>query len=208
MHKFKNYMLAAIGVLALASSITLVTTKRAGAQQAAAIARPPAKPASPVEVVNVPSVFIEGTPLAVFDVDNARQPFQRDDALDFGNGGPRGLVDFGIAVVPVNKRLIIEHVSVAGNSFPSNSSQKFNKFSLKTSVNGSDANHYFGWNDQGSDGGNGWNQVISESVRLYADPGTTVRYSMDRSTNLIQSHIQVSISGYFVDVAQFQDIGR
>jgi len=76
MYQFKNYALAAIGVVALALAITLVNTKRAGAQQTEAIARPPAKPASPVEVVNSPTVYIAGTPLPVYDIDNARQPFQ------------------------------------------------------------------------------------------------------------------------------------
>ena len=208
MNKFKNYMLAAIGVIAVAMSITLVTTKRAGAQQTEAIARPPAKPASPVEVVNMPTVLIGGTPLPVFDIDNARQPFQVDTNFDQGYNGDRAVNGWTLAIVPVGKRLVIEHVSVAGNSEPSNSSQRFDKFSLKTTANGVAAHHYFVWIDQGSDGDNGWNQVISESARLYADPGTPVQLSMERTTRLVYSHLQVSVSGYLVDVAQFQDMGR
>ena len=168
MYKFRTYAVAVIGILTLALAITLVNTKRAGAQQTEAIARPPAKPASPVEVVNQPSVFVAGLPLPVFDTDNARQPFQIVETLDFGNGGPRGFTDLTIRDVPAGKRFVIEHISAFGNTFPSNSTQKFNKLWLKTSASGVDANHYFAWSDQGSDGSNGWNQVISESVRLVA----------------------------------------
>src|SRR6476469_6120988 len=110
MDKLKNYALAAIGVIAVALSITLVTTKRAGAQQAEAIARPPAKPASPVEVVNVPTVVVGNTPLAVFDIDNARQPFQTFDGFTLTPNGPNGKFDQLLITVPNGKRLVIEQI--------------------------------------------------------------------------------------------------
>jgi hypothetical protein len=208
MYKFKNYAFAAIGILALVLAITLVNTKRAGAQQTEAIARPPAKPASPVEVVNTPSVFVAGLPLPVFDIDNARQPFQTSAHLFLPNGGAEASGGNLVARVPDGKRLVIERISANGVSFPANSNLKFTLISISTSVNGAQVEHDLAWNNEGLFGGNTWFQIMNQSLRLYADPNSTIAYNVNRNSNQLQSDFKITLSGYLVDVAQFQDMGR
>jgi hypothetical protein len=203
MHKFKNYTLAVIGVLALALSVTLVTTKRAGAQQTEAIARPPAKPASPVEVVNVPTVFIAGTPLAVFDIDNARQPVQSGNAAFAAqNGHTTSSTD--TLHVPNNKRLVIEQVTAQGFS----PNGRIVSVGVTTWVNGVPADHYLVLNDAGVSAGGFFYQTVSQQVKFYADPNTDVRAFFERNDNRNNTSMFIQVSGYFVDVAQFQDMGR
>src|SRR3989442_1703182 len=87
MKKFKNYSVIAVGILALLVAVALINASHARAQQAQAAKaiRPPPKPAQPVEVVNTPLAVMADVPLPVFDIDNARQPFQVRLETDFAN---------------------------------------------------------------------------------------------------------------------------
>ncbi|HYW69860.1 MAG TPA: hypothetical protein VE961_02425, partial [Pyrinomonadaceae bacterium] len=145
MHNFKHYAFAVIGVTALALTITLVNTKRAGAQQTEAIARTPGKPSSPVDVMNTPSVLVSNVPLPMFDMDNARQPFQLGNAVFPVTNGSAG-AEFTIGQVPAGKRLVIEYVSGQGIT-PVN--ERLVNAYLRTSVGGTYVNHYLVLNDQG-----------------------------------------------------------
>ena len=203
MYQFKNYALAAIGVVALALAITLVNTKRAGAQQTEAIARPPAKPASPVEVVNSPTVYLAGTPLPVFDADNARQPFQVDQV---GFASINGQINASgvMAHVPDNKRLVIEQITAIGLS----PNGRIVNAGLETTTGGVTAHHDLLVVDQGVSASAYLYQNVSQQVKLYADPGTNVRAYFERNDNRNSATLYFGFSGYLIDVAQFKDMGR
>jgi hypothetical protein len=191
MKKFKMCLLAASGIAILAFTITLLNTSRAGAQQA--VPRVTPKPPTPVDIVQ------SDITLPTFDIDNARQPFQASVRLALDNS-----VDLEtIAMVPNDKRLVIEYISARG--FLSGNGCFFNEAQLQTQVaSGGVQSHYLVMNLLGTEAGTDSIFGFSQQARLYADPGTTVRARA--STLFCSGGLQVTISGYFVDVSQFVDI--
>ena len=201
MHSFKNYALAATGVIALALSITLVTTKRAGAQQTEAIGRAPvvtpaAKPVSPVEITN--------TPLPVLDIDNARQPYQSGNWLVQASNGQL-FANTSILTVPSGKRLVIEHVTAEGSS----PNGRIISASVRTTVSVWVEDHQLVLTDQGVSANNGnFYQATSQPMKFYADPGTSVVVSFERNDNRNKTSMTFQLSGYYIDLPQPQDMGR
>jgi hypothetical protein len=200
MKKFKNYSVIAVGILALLVAIVLINASHARAQQAqpAKVVGPPPKPPQQVQVVNIP--------LPVFDIDNARQPFQASVRLNLDNS----FKDLEpIFTVPNDKRLVIEYISARGLLTGNDSFCFFNRGEVRTQVaNGGVQSHYFGMNRQGTQGTDAGVDSIfafSQQARLYADPGTTVRAEAEQVT-FCKGTLDVTISGYLVDVAQFQEI--
>lgn len=183
MKKFKNYVLAATGVVALALTITLMNTNHAGAQQAVtpqAIAPPPQKPPKPpsqVEVVN--------PVLGVFDIDNARQPFQISTQLGSS------------FVVPADRRLVIEYVSIRAHGALGG----YLAANLETSVNNVITLHELGFAPSQQTNINSY--FASLPVRIYADPGTNVSASANSSGGPTGT---LTVSGYLVDVSKFEGI--
>ncbi len=193
MKKFKNYSVIAVGILALLVAIALINASHARAQQAqpAKAVGPPPKPPQQVQVVNIP--------LPVFDIDNARQPFQASVRLGLDNSSDLET----IATVPNDKRFVIEYISARG--FLTGNGCFFNEAQLQTQVaSGGVQSHYLVMNLLGTEAGTDSIFGFSQQARLYADPGTTVRARA--STLFCSGGLQVTISGYFVDVSQFVDI--
>lgn len=143
----------------------------------------------------------------VRSLDNAaRQPFQAEvRRLRVPTSGE--LEGFRVADVPVGKRLVIEHVSfrirsleatVGGSPQPRFETSA----SLVTKANGVAVEHELIVN-RADIGGASFN-VVSQPIRVYADPGSAVLVSVDgrvpanRGSTL--EIIRLSVSGHLVDV--------
>lgn len=131
---------------------------------------------------------------AMLDVDNpARQPFQVlcSAAIDgFGHA------NCTLTTVPAGKRLVIEMVE-ANLHFGGTGVQNLQVF-VGTTVGGASINHGVLPTLAGSVFGD--NYVVSQQVRLYADPGTTVSAFTDSNTVTAIPVSFFAISGYLVNL--------
>ncbi len=143
----------------------------------------------------------------VRDIDNAaRQPFQAElRRLRVNTVGE--LQSFQVAEVPFGKRLVIEHVSFRVRSLDATSGgspqPRFEtSAALVTKVNGVPAEHELIVNR--ADVGSASFNVVSQQLRVYADPGSLVlvnvngRFKTNAGSTLEISHL--SVSGHLVDV--------
>ena len=153
-----------------------------------------------VNVGNQPTVTVVTStpaPLLARDVDNpARQPFQAQ--LSFGLPfGQTGVIS-PVTVVPAGKQLVVEHVSVAGY-MPTG--QKLLQVAIWTTVGGISGEHVLTVSPQGTDSG-GVNDffTVSQDLRLYSDPGSTIYCSGVRDNSTSTGNIAGTISGYLVNV--------
>lgn len=143
----------------------------------------------------------------VRDIDNAaRQPFQAElRRLKVRTVGE--LQSFQVAEVPFGKRLVIEHVSfrvrsleatAAGSAQPRFATSA----SLVTKANGVPAEHELIVNR--ADVGSASFNVVSQPLRVYADPGSLVfvqvdgRFKANAGSPLEITHL--TVSGHLVDV--------
>lgn len=195
MKKFMMYLLATSGVAILALTITGLNARHAAAQQiTVAVPGPTPRPPTPVDIVQ------SDITLPTFDIDNARQPFQASVRLNLDSGKDLETV----ATVPNDKRLVIEHISARG--FLTGNNCFFSSGEVRTTVaNGSVQSHYLVMNLLGTEASTDSIFGFSQQARLYADPGTLVRAEAE-DISFCTGGLQVTISGYLVDVAQFVDI--
>ena len=131
----------------------------------------------------------------VRDADNpARQPYQNGFFLV----GVNAIQDsWLLATVPAGKRLVIENVAVSGVT--PTGQRMF--VSLSTGVNNLALRHPLLVSAQGTNEDGEAEFVISQQVRLYADPGTAVTLHLKRSSTTGLAAITfATISGYLVDV--------
>lgn len=162
-------------------------------------------PNKPVLVVNSPSepVPVTGTisvdsspesPAFVRDVDDpARQRFQASNVCEFAAGQERCFIDLS---VPSGKLLVIETISAHVFVQPG----KRGKAAVDVAQGGDDVTYPLPLLNEGTFGlGDGFAGL--HLVRLYADPGSTVTFFMDRSataTTIVES-ASASVSGYLVE---------
>jgi len=144
-----------------------------------------------VSVSNTPNVNVANTP-TVQDRDNpARQPFQASFTVGFPIGSFQATETI---TVPAAKRFVIEYISVGPG-------RDLTQVTITTIVNGNGAlstlmllqqpnQEFFPATFLGA----------SQTVRLYADPGTSVSCKIFRSTNIDFIALPLMISGYLVDV--------
>jgi hypothetical protein len=143
----------------------------------------------------------------VRSLDNAaRQPFQAElRNLRVRTAGP--LESFRVAEVPSGKRLVIEHVSFRVRSLeasvPGSSQPRFEtSAALVTKANGVPAEHELIVNR--ADIGIASFNVVSQPIRVYADPGSPVFVQVDgRFPENVGSPLEIirlNISGHLVDV--------
>ncbi|MBI3694575.1 MAG: hypothetical protein HY238_07010 [Acidobacteria bacterium] len=101
--------------------------------------------------------------------------------------------------VPPMKRLVIENVSLSATI---GVGQNMFLAALKTTAPGAAGplDHYLVLSPQGTQAGG--NAVFASNAleRLYADPGTTVRFEALRTSGDGTGFVGVSISGYLVDL--------
>jgi hypothetical protein len=159
----------------------------------------PSAQTSNVNVVNTPSVNVVNTPAApvfVRDVDNpAKQPFETTGLLAFSDG--QYDIELTVTTVPAGKRLIIEYVSLYATLF---TGQSLVFATLHSTGNNGNAYHRLPITGPTNDGG--YDEfMVSQAIRMYADPGTPVTLRVRRSTSSGYSlDGDYAISGYFIDV--------
>ena len=155
-----------------------------------------------VNVGTLPAVSISGTPTVSLaagasfrDADNAaRQPFQRNWGCNFAGGNFCN--DSASIVVPTGKELVVEFVTVFGNS-ASPVKGVFASFVVASS--GGHLAHVIPLNfifDDGSVTASG----AAQQTRLYADPSTTVSVTCSLTALSASGFCSGSVSGYLVDV--------
>jgi hypothetical protein len=134
---------------------------------------------NPATALAVPNS--QSDPDFVRDVDNpARAPFQASVEMD-NLGGNNG----ASIQVPVGVRLVIEFVSAACNL---SSGVPLTSVRVTTNVD-----HFFGPITSGANFA-----VISQSTRMYAEPGTNVLVKPFPTTNPATTSCKVSVSGYLI----------
>ena len=131
-------------------------------------------------------------PVQVRDVDNpGRNRFQAGNACHMSSGTDICTLTFS---VPVNNLLAIEMVS-ARVEVPVGQKMVVR---INTTQGGTTVDHFLNVEPQG-------NFVTSDrlgvthSVRLYADPGTTVGVRAARNSSTADADVTAAISGYLVD---------
>ena len=174
--------------IAPASALLVVSVLTCLIPSAGWAAPPPPGPTS-VTVVNTPTqpvpVLNEANPdLAPFQATQPNVPFVSDQqGVD---------VNF---TVPAGKRLVIEFAS--GTAYLMQG--RVTAFQLVTVVNGVIAAHNLTFTSIGPAGGFSISDTASQQVRLYADPGTTVAFRVQRDIGG-PGAVGATISGYLVNV--------
>ena len=148
-----------------------------------------------VNVINTPTVTL-APGASVRNADNpANQPLAATNGLTLPSGIASGSVT--LTTVPAGKRLVIEYVALTAN-VPSG--QILTLSVVTTVLNSSGSTDFpLAVVSQGSDGFKNY-FAVSQLVRLYADAGTDVTATCNRSATTIAGTCTFAISGYFVDV--------
>lgn len=148
-----------------------------------------------VAITGTPTVQLGNTsdnPVWVRDVDNpARQPFSQNLTLTLPQGQQLGLIGFQ---VPDGKRLVIEFIS-ANSEVPAGEKDVFLIQALANSIG---YTHYLTATYQANFSGFD-SFVISQPIRMCADPSTTVRFQLVRSAATDNGGFTFNVSGYLVD---------
>jgi hypothetical protein len=140
-----------------------------------------------VNVVNIPTVDARQSGAWNVGIDLARTPFQESLNFLIPDGEAFGLDEF---TVPAGYRLVIEQVTVFTGLFPG---QTINAYKVTTTVEGVHAEHYMPATFM-----SGGTFIGCQQVRLYADPGTTVRFVAHRTGSAGAVVSGGSISGYLI----------
>jgi hypothetical protein len=191
---------ALFGSISLVIGAAALLAPRTGHAQPAVVG-----PTKPVLVVNDPAqpVPVEGaihvenppeSPAFVRDVDDpARSRFQAGDVCLFPAGQVRCFIDLP---VPSGKLLVIETISAEVFVQPG----KRGRASMEVTQGANPKVYSLPLRSEGAFG-LGEDFTGHHLVRLYADPGTEVRFFMDRSatpTAIVESGV-ATISGYLVE---------
>ena len=133
-------------------------------------------------------------PALMREVDNpARTPFQIQLGNPIAAGSNAPNLSF---TVPAGQHLVIEHVS-ALVVVPAGQRVMF--ANINTFAGGSLVFHHLRAESTGASSATpGEGFVTSESLRLYADPGTQVLFAANRSDAVGTGFMNVSVSGYLV----------
>lgn len=131
-----------------------------------------------------------------------RRPYQKDLSVTVAAGQPLASTNF---IVPLDKRLIIEFVCCSAGVGVG----ELAHMAVVTTVDGQTLRHPISTICQRRDSPDGYPPVhsvdvsVSQVVRLYADPGTSVTVLFSRSENyaVTDTYFAASLSGYLVDCA-------
>ncbi len=137
--------------------------------------------------------FPDGTIQTSAIKDPALSAFQKELHLDSGNTS-------GSFDVPNNKRLVIEYLSIRATT-PNGT--RFLSFDLRTTLNGDHVSHSVIPAYSGS-GVSHDLFILQNKVRIYADTnaGGEVRVSVNRSGTEESGIVDITISGYLLDLPQ------
>lgn len=207
MNKLRNSVYAIAGFIVLAMMLTLSGTGRAIAEAITQVkvvntVREPVpttvQGTAQVSISNSPTVQVgngDGDPIPVKMTTVSRLPFQASATGAFGIGSVSGS---GLIAVPAGKRLFIEYAS-AFVTLPSG--QNLHQISISTTVGGGTVQHYL---TRGFNGPHfsGTDDVFAsgQEIRLSADGGTAVVFSLARSSAAASGTLAVTVSGYLEDL--------
>lgn len=139
-----------------------------------------------------PAVAQSMKPLLTLDVENpARHPFEQQVECNLDPGNSSCEVD---VVVPSDRALAIE--TITARTFVPIGQRAV----VLSTVPGSGVAHYISLHHQGTFV-SGQSDALSGThpVRLYAGPGTSLRFIVSRNDNIGSGIFQVSVSGHLVD---------
>ncbi|MGE0132034.1 MAG: hypothetical protein AB7U82_28465 [Blastocatellales bacterium] len=207
MNKFRNYFFAAAGFSIVMITLWLTSAGQAIAQSGFSLVKvinPTTEPV-PSQITNQPTVKLasgtgvtvnnrESNPVLTQNVNDGVTPFHQSASGTFINGSISGS---GIIVVPSGKRLVIEFASVFANVPPG---QNVFQAGLSTEIKGERVQHFLSRDVQGPHAGGADMFTASQSLRLYADGGTAIIFSVARSSADGSGSFAVTISGYLIDI--------
>lgn len=164
------------------------------------VANTPAQPV-PVTVISpnpVPVTVISPNPVPVAVMSPVRSPFQQNVSVSIPAGIPSNTVSFA---VPAGFRLVIEYVSGSVRV----SDKELVRVNVSTSASGASANHTIPNNvyrrDFEEPTSDDFIVTYGQSLKLYADPGSTVFVTATRSENaeITPTFFALALSGYLVE---------
>ncbi len=205
MKRVARMVIVLVGLGACAMGVTMLGTAPAYTQQG--------PPGLDVNVVNTPTVNAQqsglwnvgingsvnignpaASPVPVRDVDNpARQPFQWPFVWSVAPGSFDEFSPF--VTVPAGKRLVIETISVQATA----DVVSHIRIRIQTTADGQLSGHFIDVANRGGAAGL-TNFHGTHAVRIYADPGSSVRFGAGRNDSSGFVSVEAAISGYFVDV--------
>jgi hypothetical protein len=175
MNKFNNYLYKAACCLILVLLAAFISVGQA------------------LGKTGVSDVNIVNTPLPVREVVNpANEPFQAEISFSIPDGSSSET--FTLAVVPAGKRLVVEYATILAEVPSGKMGAR-----ITTTAAGQYAAHHLVLTEQGPVYGTP-TFVASQTMRVYADPGTGVTGIVVRSDTAGTFGGLMTISGYFVDV--------
>ena len=148
-----------------------------------------------------PEVTVGNTlaqPVPVNVISPVRSPFQQNVSVSIPAGSLSGSVSFA---VPAGFRLVVEYVSGSVRV----SDKELVRVNIATSVSGTSVSHTIANNvyrrDFEAPVGDDFIVSYGQSLKLYADPGSTVSVTATRSENgeITPTLFALSLSGYLVD---------
>jgi len=209
--KFVNLGLTAVGIAMVAIALAAVGSRTSnatpGAQHVLVVngtsspvptaAVGTTQVAGTVSVSSLPSLTLAagssvqvGNTVAVRDTDNpARHPFEAD--VDVAILDTFGGNNATLATVPSGKVLVVEHLSAVAFLPPGQ------KFSAGVNIDFVRTHHLVS-TARGAFGGNELFE-ISQPIRLYVGPGSSLNVRVDRDTGSGAGQARFTVSGYLVD---------
>ncbi|MBL8189010.1 MAG: hypothetical protein JNK38_13450 [Acidobacteria bacterium] len=208
MNKFKNCLLAALGISLLAFVLSVTGAGRAMAQSTFSLVKIINSTSEPVPttVTNSPTVKLasnaavtinngESNPVLVQGVNDGVTPFHQSVSGNFPSGSVSAS---GVIPVPAGYRLVIEYVS-ASVLLPTG--QNLHQASVSTQFKDVAVQHHLVRNEHGPHfSGNNNQFVVGQQVRLYADGGTPVIFSLARNNGTGSAGYSATVSGYLVNI--------
>lgn len=208
MNKLKNCLFAAVGISLVAFTLSVTGAGRAVAQSTFSLVKIINSTSEPVptSVINSPTVKLasnsavtinngETNPVLAQNINDGVTPFHQTVTGSFPAGSFGGS---GIIAVPAGRRLVIEYVS-AQALLPTG--QNLHQVSVSTQIKGTTAQHFLVRNEHGPHFSGTDNLfVVGQQLRLYADGGTPVIFSLARNVATGNPGYSLTVSGYLVDI--------
>lgn len=220
MNTFKNPLLTVVGLVIFVSALLLINAATGETQggpppaptQNVNVVNTSANPvptaaqgtttvSGSVNIANTPAVSLAtGASVAVNNPasnavfvrsvdDRLRQIFQTQITV---NLTPGSFGDHLAIQIPAGKRLVIEHVSVAGID----NGEEHLRYEITTQANTVQATHRLVSYQQGIPNF----YYASQEMRVYGDPSSLVIFGVNRPYGIGTASATMTVSGYFVDV--------
>jgi hypothetical protein len=172
------------GTTAVSGSVSIANSPTVKMAQGTIVGINPSNNA--VQITNA-----ESAPVAVRDVDFARQPFHQSAEFSFPDGAITRTTSI---TIPAGKRLVIEYVS---GLLVVPTGQNITKITLGVTLDQQFANHFVARTPVGDSGFDNELFSVSQQMRVYAD-GLFINIQRGSATGTASG--TVTLSGYLVDI--------